>query len=283
MTIHFEGANERRKELVQALADATGCKSEYLGAPDFDYKIGDYIVHRDGSVEADDLLDGKEIGIALQALRGRGFIPLDGEWNQPEEAPTEQEMLSCLSAPHDEGGIELSFPKDGLSAETVANVKKLIAAKAPLIRLALEADELPVEEEADRLTFPWLPTSAPRETIEATTYLLAAIIKLAKRLKRVTVIERETDNPRYAFRCFLLRLGFIGDGYKKLRKYLMKGIPGDGSKRHPTIEFDAVTDTLSEDMPVVIETLEKLDDVVISEDIAAIQRTHSTDVEAVTR
>lgn len=267
MTIHFEGANERRKELVQALADATGCKAEYLGAPAFDYRVGDYIVHRDGSVEADDLMDTKEIGIALQALRGRGFIPLDGEWNRPEEAPTEQERLSCLNATH-EDGIALSFPKDGLSAEAVANVKKLIAAKAPLIRLALEADELPVEEEEDRLTFPWLPTSAPREMIEATTYLIAAIIKLAKRLKRVTVAERETDNPRYAFRCFLLRLGFIGDGYKKLRRYLMKSIPGDGSKRHPTIEFDAVTDTPSGDTPAKVIEPEKLEVAVIEEEQA---------------
>jgi len=253
MTIHFEGANERRKELVQALADATGCKSEYLGAPDFDYKVGDYIVHRDGSVEADDLMDAKEIGIALQALRGRGFIPLDGEWNRSEEAPTEQEMLSCLNATH-EGGIALSFPKADLSAEAIANVKKLIAAKAPLIRLALEVDDLPIEEEEDRLTFTWLPTSAPHEMIEATAHLLAAIIKLAKKLKRVTVTERETDNPRYAFRCLLLRLGFIGDEYKQMRKTLMRGIPGNGSKRHLVIEFGAAADVPDEDAPV--ETIE---------------------------
>jgi hypothetical protein len=30
----------------------------------------------------------------------------------------------------------------------------------------------------------------------------------------------------------LLRLGFIGDEYKTARKLLMKGIPGNGSKRH---------------------------------------------------
>jgi hypothetical protein len=268
MTIHFEGAHERRKELVQALADATGCKSEYLGAPDFGYRIGDYIVHRDGSVEADGLLDGKEIGIVLQALRGRGFIPLDNEWSKPEKAPTEQEMATCLSAPR-EGGIALSFPKDGLSTEAIANVKKLIAAKAPLIKLALEVDELPVEEEEDKLTFTWLPISAPSEMIDATARLLAAIIKLARKLRRVTVTERVTDNPRYAFRCFLLRLGFIGDEYKTVRKYLMKGVPGDGSKRHPVIEFDAATDAPSEETAVEVEILEKLDDAVIAEDAAA--------------
>ena len=149
MTICFEGAKERRKELVQTLADASGIKAEYLGAPTFDYRIGDYIVHRDGSVEADDLLGNKETGMALHALRAHGFIPLDNKWIRMEKAPTEQETQACLTTPR-EDGIALSFPKDGLSAENIENVKKLIAAKAPLIKQALELDELPIEEEEDK-------------------------------------------------------------------------------------------------------------------------------------
>jgi hypothetical protein len=179
-------------------------------------------------------------------------------------------MQACLTTPR-EDGIALSFPKDGLSAENIENVKKLIAAKAPLIKLALELDELPVEEEEDKLTFTWLPVTAPPEMVDATARLLAAIIKLAKRLHRVTVTERATDNPRYTFRCFLLRLGFIGEEYKTVRKYLMKGIPGNGSKRHTVIEFDAATDTSSEDAPVEVEALEKLDAAVIAEDAAGNQ------------
>ena len=169
MTIHFEGASEKRKELVKALAEATGSESKYLGAPAFDYRVGDYIVHKDGSVDADDLLDIKEIGITLQALRGRGFIPLGDDWSQPEEAPTEKELLACLRA-QSEDGVALSFPKDGMSAEAIANVKKLITAKAPLIKLALEVDELPIEEEDNRLTFTWLPATAPHDLIEATAH-----------------------------------------------------------------------------------------------------------------
>ena len=229
MTIHFEGASERRKELVQAFAEATGAESKYLGAPRFDYQVGGYIIHKDGSEDADDLMDSKEIGLTLHALRAKGFLTTDSEWAQMEEPPVQQELPQSIPQ---EDGIALSFPKDGLSAETIANVKKLIAAKAPLIKLALEADELPVEEEEDKLTFTWLPNSAPSEMIDATAWLLAAIIKLAKKLRRVTVTERATDNPRYAFRCFLLRLGFIGKEYKDVRKTLMDGIPGNGSIRH---------------------------------------------------
>lgn len=268
MTIHFEGASEKRKELVKALAEATGSESKYLGAPAFDYKVGDYIVHKDGSVDVDDLMDIKEIGITLQALRGHGFILLDGEWSQPEEAPTKQEIMACLQTPQ-EDGVALSFPKDGMSAETISNVKKLIAAKAPLIKLALEIDELPIKEDEAKLSFTWLPVSAPHEMIEATAHLLAAIIKLAKKLKRVTVTKRETDNPRYTFRCFLLRLGFIGDEYKTVRKFLMKGIPGNGSKRHPVIEFDTTADAPSEETPGEISNPDKLNEAVRAEEEAA--------------
>ena len=34
----------------------------------------------------------------------------------------------------------------------------------------------------------------------------------------VTATEKEVDNEKYAFRCFLLRLGFIGAEYKVERK-----------------------------------------------------------------
>ena len=274
MTIHFEGASERRKELVQALAEATGCKSEYLGAPAFDYKVGDYIVHRDGSVEANDLLDTKELGLTLHALRAHGFIQEGSEWNRPEEPPTEQELPESIPQ---EDGIALSFPKEDMSADSIANVKKLIAAKAPLIKLALELDELPIEEEDDKLTFTWLPTTAPSEMVAATAQLLAAIIKLAKKLKRVKVIERDTDNPRYTFRCFLLRLGFIGDEYKTTRKYLMKGIPGNGSKRHVAPDdaenmLDTTQDNAQDAEPIEVERYMKLEtqtDVVSDEELAA--------------
>ena len=235
MTIHFEGASERRKELVQALAEVTGSKSEYMGAPSFDYKVGEYMIRRDGSVEVDDLTDTKALGVALQALRSRGFIPTDSGWNQPEEAPDHQEVKAFLTL-REPGCISLVFPKDGLSQQNIANLRKLVDAKAPLIQLSLEAAELPIKEDEDQLTFPWLPGTACAEMINATTHLLSALIKLAKKLKRVTVTQRDTDNPRYTFRCFLLRLGFIGDEYKQVRKYLMQGIPGNGSKRHVVIE-----------------------------------------------
>ena len=37
---------------------------------------------------------------------------------------------------------------------------------------------------------------------------------MAKNQKRITAKPKQNENEKYAFRCFLLRLGFIGDEYK---------------------------------------------------------------------
>ena len=47
--------------------------------------------------------------------------------------------------------------------------------------------------------------------------------------KRVNAAETEVDNEKYAFRCFLLRLGFIGNEYKAERKILLKNLSGNSS------------------------------------------------------
>ena len=41
----------------------------------------------------------------------------------------------------------------------------------------------------------------------------------------------ETDNPKYTFRCWLLRLGFIGDEFATAREHLTKRLPGNAAWR----------------------------------------------------
>ena len=58
---------------------------------------------------------------------------------------------------------------------------------------------------------------------------------MARNQKRVTAKEKETDNEKYSFRCFLLRLGFIGDEFKVARKVLLKNFTGSSAfKSAPT-------------------------------------------------
>ena len=54
---------------------------------------------------------------------------------------------------------------------------------------------------------------------------------MARNAKRVVAKETETDNDKYAFRCFLLRLGFIGAEFKTERKILLRNLAGSSAFR----------------------------------------------------
>ena len=52
---------------------------------------------------------------------------------------------------------------------------------------------------------------------------------MSRNAKRVTATEKPVENEKYAFRCFLLRLGFIGDEYKTDRKVLLANLDGSSA------------------------------------------------------
>ena len=56
-----------------------------------------------------------------------------------------------------------------------------------------------------------------------------ALCEMAKTQKRVTMKESSVDSEKFAFRCFLLRLGFIGKEYASARKVLLSKLSGSGS------------------------------------------------------
>ena len=62
--------------------------------------------------------------------------------------------------------------------------------------------------------------------------------------KRITAKAREVANEKYAFRCFLLRLGFIGDEYKLSRKLLLANL--DGSSAFKTVKESGPDETHEE-------------------------------------
>lgn len=72
-------------------------------------------------------------------------------------------------------------------------------------------------------------TPEDTEEVKAYTHFIAALGKMSRDLKRISATEKEVDNEKYAFRCFLLRLGFIGNEYKAERKILLKNLSGNSS------------------------------------------------------
>lgn len=62
--------------------------------------------------------------------------------------------------------------------------------------------------------------------------LCLALSQMAKEAKSASPKPQQTENPKYAMRTWLLRLGFLGDEFKTAREVLTKRLPGDASFRN---------------------------------------------------
>ena len=234
MKIRYNRIGSERKALVRAIEEITECTAQYLGAPTFAYQVDYFTIEKDGTLEFDDRADSEEIENLLEQLAERGFEGTAAE--MPHTAvETEDEELSAETetARHGENmgltseslGLTVAIPMDGTA---VGNLKKLLEAKGNLIKKALGIDSLPIEMKEETVEFPWFETVSPEETA-AYTHFISALCELSKNAKRVTAKEKEVDNEKYAFRCFLLRLGFIGTEYKSERKILLRNLSGSAA------------------------------------------------------
>lgn len=62
--------------------------------------------------------------------------------------------------------------------------------------------------------------------------LCLALSQMAKTVKNASPKPQQTENPKYAMRTWLLRLGFIGDEFKTARELLIKRLDGDTAFRN---------------------------------------------------
>ena len=234
MKIRYNRIGSERKALVRAIEEITECTAQYLGAPTFAYQVDYFTIEKDGTLEFDDRADSEEIENLLEQLAERGFegtaaeMPDTAAQMPHTAAETEAEELSeeAETAQHSESlGLTVAIPMDGTA---VGNLKKLLEAKGNLIKKALGIDGLPIEVKEETVEFPWFETADADETA-AYTHFISALCELSKNAKRVTAKEKEVDNEKYAFRCFLLRLGFIGTEYKAERKILLRNLSGSAA------------------------------------------------------
>ena len=87
-----------------------------------------------------------------------------------------------------------------------------------------------MEVSPDTVSFPWFEgRDLDADEVKTYTHLIAALCDMARNQKRITAREKVTDNDKYAFRCFLLRLGFIGAEFKEERKILLRNLSGNSA------------------------------------------------------
>ena len=67
--------------------------------------------------------------------------------------------------------------------------------------------------------------------LKAYIQLCLAMSQLAKMLRTASPKRQQEENPKYAFRCWMLRLGFIGEEFETARKILLRNMDGNSAWR----------------------------------------------------
>ena len=243
-----------RKELVKRLERHFRVKANYLGAPSFAYQVETedetYTIDREGKIIT---ASGKEVKL-------KDLIE-DAETLKSEEieAGTANEIVVA--------DFEATFPMEGHNGRTLRNLVNMIYSKQGLIKKALEIEkdligedfiiginEVKIETLEDfktaleeisekscpgiefdfydkTITFKFLQGEENTKKIKVYKQFVSILNKNAKKLKYASAKVKPTDNEKYTFRTWLLRLGMIGEEYKLARKELLKNLSGNGAFR----------------------------------------------------
>lgn len=222
MTITINALGAERKRLVKTIAEWLGEDVHYCGAPTFAYEIGRFTVEKSGSLTFSDMLDSEVVERLLEHIYDEGF-DIDQSHTEEDDTDSTENVIGDLS------GISIQLPASEFTESTLANLQAIIDAKGNLIKKALKAEALPINRLGDRIDFPWFRPYADPQEVQAYMHFVTALCEMAKTQKRITAKEKEVDNEKYAFRCFLLRLGFIGEQFKAERKILLRNLTGSSA------------------------------------------------------
>ena len=221
MRIEFHRTGAERKALVTAIGEILEVRPQYKGMPSAAYEIGYFTVTKEGTLEFDDRADSGEVENLLEQLADRGIVAAPAEMAQAWLNARAEELSKASENEPQEANV-------GLTVE-IPLLTKLLEAKGKLIRKALGISELSIEILEDRVAFPWFEELPDSDAAKAYTHFISALCEMSRNAKRVTATEKPVENEKYAFRCFLLRLGFIGSEYKMERKILLKNLTGSSA------------------------------------------------------
>lgn len=200
MEIKFNVHGRQRKELVTKLAVYTHQKAEYQYTPTYAYQIGKYTVNKDGILTSSDEIPTN----LLEYLEQQGF-----------------HLTEIIK-------LNLTYRRDKFTDQALDNLRHLIWAKGQLIKDACQLETLPLDVDDQQVTFNWFDQVDASDAL-AYQQFVDKLVQYAISHKRIISEPHEEINEKYVFRCFLLRIGFIGPEYKAQRKVLLRNLTGSAA------------------------------------------------------
>lgn len=215
--IRFTLESKQKPKLAQEIGNILGTAPHYERVPSCAYDIAGYRLDKEGVLHIPEGTEKETVEDLILQLRERGFQD-DAEIT--EEVPVQQDKLAIV------------ISRESLTDIALENLQKITANKQTLFQCAFRTDSTEIEITEEKINFTWFPYTADGDEITAYTQFISRLCDVARDAKRVSSKPTETDNDKYAFRCFLLRLGFIGKEYKTARKILLRNLTGNSAFRY---------------------------------------------------
>ena len=208
MNIKFNIEKSQRKALAMKIGELADMDVRYCGVPSCAYEIGFFTLSKDAVLSFADRMDTEVIERVLTGLEKAGY--------ESEEEPV---------------SLTISMPRDFFGEQGLENLLQIIENKEALLKHALNTESLAVNECEETVEFPWFTVEKDGDG-DAYVKFITMLCEFAKNLQRVVNKPDASDNEKYAFRCFLLRLGMIGEEYKSVRRVLLRNLTGSSAFRH---------------------------------------------------
>ena len=212
--IRFTLKSKQRPKLAQEIGNILGTAPHYERVPSCAYDIAGYRLDKEGILHIPDGTEKEIVEDLIRQLREHGF---QDDMEITEEVPMQQDKLT------------IAVLRASLTDTALENLQKIIANKQTLFQRAFQTDSAKVEITEEKINFAWFSYTEDGDEIASYTQFVSRLCDIAKDAKRVSSKPTETDNDKYAFRCFLLRLGFIGNEYKIARKILLRNLTGNSA------------------------------------------------------
>jgi len=267
-TYFYRQSDAARKPFVKAVSGILEVRPRYIGIPRYAYEVGFATITREGNIEVDDNVDREQLEELIEKLSMMGYEaegqavqetqPTDehettmdtqpAESTQPTEnthpiestqpsdepqTPTEEAEINVETEEtlaDGEIAMTITLSRSVLTDSGLENLRKLIYAKDAILRMAFDIDTTEIEVTDEAISFPWFGKLEPEE-LKYVSQFLCGMCRFANKMKRVTSKRRGDDNPKFAMRVWAIRMGFSGEKYRGLRKYLMHRLPGDSAFR----------------------------------------------------
>lgn len=215
--IRFTLESKQRPKLAQEIGKILGTAPHYERVPSCAYDIAGYRLDKEGVLHIPEGAELKMVEYLIRQLRENGF---QDDAEVIEDVAVQQDRLT------------IAVPREIYTDTALENLQKIIENKQTLLQRAFQTDSTEVEITEQKINFAWFLYTEDGDEIAAYTQFISRLCDMAKDAKRVSSKPIETDNDKYAFRCFLLRIGFIGKEYKTARKILLRNLTGNSAFRY---------------------------------------------------